>query len=613
MNSREYPKRWHLGHPPAAPPARSLTLPVRRHKLSPPVRPVPALSREHSPKANFCEGCGTPLKGATPADPDLNDEVADLRRALSHALEQQTATSEILRVISSSPTDVQPVFDTIVRSALRLCNGATAAVFRMDGGILHHPANYGGSPEALSAARARYPRPVGMDSIPGIAILTRSEYEVPDTEAPAALEMSRETGRLLGIRSLFAVPILREDDAVGAIVVTRREPGGFAATDISLLKTFADQAVIAIENVRLFTELQASNRELTTALDTQTATSDILRVISQSQTDVQPVFDAIVRNAVRLCGALQGGVYRFDGELVHSVAHDGYTPEQLQQWRATWPKPVTAPSFACQAIKTRSPVRIRDFETAPELALHSPETVANLRARGSRSVLAVPMFRQNEVIGAISLAHREVDTFSDAHLELLKTFADQAVIAVENVRLFKELEARTAELTRSVGELTALGEISQVLSSTLDLETVLTTIVSRAVQLSGLDGGVVFEYDDSTEEFVHRAATETGGTLAEARRTTRVRRGEGMVGQTAITLEPAQVPDIRGPADRVSRRVPQSPRQLPSRGGRTAPDLRHPVRAGHSECAALPRDRGQEPSARSRESAQVRISGQYVP
>src|SRR5712671_3664424 len=513
----------------------------------------PRCQHEHSPKANFCEGCGTPLKGATPADPDLNDEVADLRRALSHALEQQTATSEILRVISRSPTDVQPVFDTIVRSALRLCNGATAAVFRMDGGILHHPANYGGSPKALSAARARYPRPVGMDSIPGIAILTRSEYEVPDTEAPAALEMSRETGRILGIRSLFAVPILREDDAVGAIVVTRREPGSFAATDISLLKTFADQAVIAIENVRLFTELQASNRELTTALDTQTATSDILRVISQSQTDVQPVFDAIVRNAVRLCGALQGGVYRFDGELVHSVAHDGYTPEQLQQWRATWPKPVTAPSFACQAIKTRSPVRIRDFETAPELALHSPETVANLRARGSRSVLAVPMFRQNEVIGAISLAHREVDTFSDAHLELLKTFADQAVIAVENVRLFKELEARTAELTRSVGELTALGEISQVLSSTLDLETVLTTIVSRAVQLSGLDGGVVFEYDDSTEEFVHRAATETGGTLAEARRTTRVRRGEGMVGQTAITLEPAQVPDITEPGAYDSR------------------------------------------------------------
>src|SRR5712664_3298362 len=135
--------------------------------------------------------------------------------------------------------------------------------------------------------------------------------------------------RALGIRSLFAVPILREDDAVGAIVVTRREPGGFAATDISLLKTFADQAVIAIENVRLFTELQASNRELTTALDTQTATSDILRVISQSQTDVQPVFDAIVRNAVRLCGALQGGVYRFDGEMILLAANANF-PDELR-------------------------------------------------------------------------------------------------------------------------------------------------------------------------------------------------------------------------------------------------------------------------------------------
>src|SRR5882724_13250074 len=251
-----------------------------------------------------------------------------------------------------------------------------------------------------------------------------------------------------------------------------------------------------ITKAALLARVETLEKALADSLEQQTATSEILRTISRSPTDVQPVFDTIVRNAVRLCGALQKGVYRFDRELVHSMAHDGYTPEQLQQWRATWPKPVTAPSFACQAIKTRSPVRIRDFETAPELALHSPETVANLRARGSRSVLAVPMFRQNEVFGAISLAHREVDTFSDAHLELLKTFADQAVIAVENVRLFKELEARTAELTRSVGELTALGEVGQAVSSSLDLETVLTTIVARAVELTGVDGGVVFEYDE---------------------------------------------------------------------------------------------------------------------
>jgi len=256
------------------------------------------------------------------------------------------------------------------------------------------------------------------------------------------------------------------------------------------------------------------------------------------------VFDTIVRNAVRLCGASHGGVYRFDGALVHSVAHDGYTPDQLRQWRATWPKPGTAVNLACRAIETRGPIRIRDYETVPDLALFSPETVANMRARGSRSVLAVPMFRQGEVIGAISLAHRDADAFGDTHLELLKTFAAQAVIAIENARLLKELEERTHELTRSVDQLTALGEVGRAVSSTLDLETVLTTIVSRAVQLSELDGGVVFEYDAAAEELVHRVATETGGVLAETRRATRVRKGEGVVGQTAITLEPAQLPDI---------------------------------------------------------------------
>src|SRR5712671_3570785 len=326
----------------------------------------PRCQHEHSPKANFCEGCGTPLKGATPADPDLNDEVADLRRALSHALEQQTATSEILRVISRSPTDVQPVFDTIVRSALRLCNGATAAVFRMDGGILHHPANYGGSPKALSAARARYPRPVGMDSIPGIAILTRSEYEVPDTEAPAALEMSRETGRILGIRSLFAVPILREDDAVGAIVVTRREPGGFAATDVALLETFADQAVIAIENVRLFTELQASNRELTTTLDQQTATAEILQVISSSPTDAQPVFDALVRAAVRLCHAVQSNVQLFDGQLMHYVAQHNIAPAAMEAVHHLYPMPPNRSQTASRAILDRAVIHVPDVLDDPE-------------------------------------------------------------------------------------------------------------------------------------------------------------------------------------------------------------------------------------------------------
>jgi two-component system NtrC family sensor kinase len=194
----------------------------------------PRCQQENPTSHKFCRECGTPLS-RPPTSGSPRASYAELERALTEAREQQTATGEILRVISSSPTDVQPVFDTIVRSALRLCSGATTAVFRIDRGMLHQPANYGGSPKALAAARARYPRPVGTDSIPGIAILARSEYEVPDTEDPSAVEMSRDTGRILGIRSLFAVPMLRDGEAVGAIVVTRQEPGRFAATEVSLL------------------------------------------------------------------------------------------------------------------------------------------------------------------------------------------------------------------------------------------------------------------------------------------------------------------------------------------------------------------------------------------
>jgi signal transduction histidine kinase len=194
----------------------------------------------------------------------------------------------------------------------------------------------------------------------------------------------------------------------------------------------------------LFKELEASNHELTAALDKQTATADILGVISRSQTNAQPVFETIVQNAVRLCGAIQGGVYRFDGELVHAVAHEGFTPQQLEGWRRNFPRPVTGPGTINLAIRTRTAVRIDDIETDPSIM--SSGTVANLRSRSSRSTLAVPMIRQGDVIGAIALAHREVAAFSNAHVELLQTFANQAVIAIENVRLFKELEAANREL-----------------------------------------------------------------------------------------------------------------------------------------------------------------------
>jgi signal transduction histidine kinase len=417
--------------------------------------------------------------------------------------------------------------------------------------MVHHLANYGASPEALAVTRSWYPRPVEMDSTPGMAILTRSVVQVPDIEDPSAGEVVRQIGRGLGFRSSVGVPMLREGDAVGAIIVNRREPGRFSDAEVELVKTFADQAVIAVENVRLFKELEARNGDLTTALDTQTATSDILRVISRSQADVQPVFDAIVTSAVRLLRAHSGSLTRLVGDQIELAALTSTDNAGDANLRETFPRSLhSAGSSIAHAIRDRAPLNVTDTEVDPR----RPEAFrAMARARGYRSQVVVPLLRHGEAIGAIAVTRREPGGFTDDEIALLKTFTDQAVIAIENARLLTELQARTQELSRSVSELRALGEVGQAISSTLDLKTVLTTIVSRAVQLSGLDGGVVFEYDEGTEEFVDRAATETGGTLAEARRTTRVRRGEGVVGQTAITLEPAQVPDITVPGAYDSR------------------------------------------------------------
>src|SRR2546425_7634462 len=216
-----------------------------------------------------------------------------------------------------------------------------------------------------------------------------------------------------------------------------------------LVAANAEQAVIAVETVRVLTAVQKNDSALmgvegqvTESLEQQTATSEILRVISESPTEAQPVFETIVRNAVRLCGGEHGGVYRFDGQLVHSVAHDGFTPEELEAWQKTWPRPVTAASAACLAIRAKNLVRIADIEASPELSDLSAEARANLRERGSRSVVAVPMRRHDDVIGVIAITHRQVDGFSDAHVDLLKTFADQAVIAIENVRLYTEIDVK---------------------------------------------------------------------------------------------------------------------------------------------------------------------------
>jgi two-component system, NtrC family, sensor kinase len=309
-------------------------------------------------------------------------------------------------------------------------------------------------PGALVEAWQR-PQVFGPHTGVARAVTERGPVHIADMTADPAYgqrdPIRVQTVERLGARTGLFVPMLKEGTPVGVIVTWRREVQAFSESHIQLLSTFADQAVIAIENVRLFTELGARNRDLTETLEQQTATSEILRVISSSPTDVQPVCDIIAANTLKLCDAHVNAVTLYDGELLHLVALANVNPEGAEALRQAYPRRADWGHGGGRAVSTRAVVQIPDVLTDRVYELKSEQ-----QAAGYRSVLAVPMLRDGEPIGAISLGRREPRPFSDKQIALVKTFADQAVIAIENVRLFRELRARTAELTRSVEQLTAL-------------------------------------------------------------------------------------------------------------------------------------------------------------
>jgi GAF domain-containing protein len=468
----------------------------------------------------------------------LFTELETRNRDLTTALDQQTATSEILRVISRSPTDVQPVFDAIARSATRLCEGVRTLMCTFDGELIRLAAYHNATPEALESARTElFPLRPRHELPFARAILNRAVVHVPDVDLEPG--PTPEFLRQASVRSALCAPLLRDGHAIGVIAVSRSEPRPFSDAQIELLRTFADQAVIAIENVRLFKELEARNRDLTQALDQQTATSEILRVISSSPTDVQPVFDAIVSSGRRLCHAEQCSLVGFDGETLTLLATNATSPEAQEAMSRAFPYRANRMGITGRAVLDRRVHHIPDVMEDREYGFKHTATAADFRA-----ALAIPMFREADVIGVLLANRAAPGPFSEAQLTLLQTFADQAVIAIENVRLFKELEARTQDLTRSVGELRALGEVGQAISSTLNLDTVLATIVARAIELSGTDAGTIWEYEPTREEFHLRAACNLEDDIAGVLRATPLRRGEGTVGRLADTRAPIQVADI---------------------------------------------------------------------
>ena len=399
-----------------------------------------------------------------------------LFKELKESSEQQTATSEILGVIASSPTDIQPVLDTVAANAARLCEATDAQIRLVEGDGIRLVASFGTLP-------APEFRPTSLRTPSSRALRNRETVHVHDLLEASKTEFPESESARFGVRTFLATPMLREGSPIGVISIRRTEVRPFSERQIKLLETFAAQAVIAIENVRLFKELEQRNRDLTEALEQQTATSEILRVIASSPTDIQPVLDVVAESAARLCEAADANIYRIDGAGYRLVAAYGSMPT-VDRDR---PRPLIRGLPPGRAMIDRTAVHVVDV-SSPAGQAEFPEAWTFAQADGVRTGLAVPLLREGVAIGAIFIRRTEVRPFSEKQIALLKTFADQAVIAIENVRLFKELQERNAELREALEHQTATSEVLGIISrSPTDVQPVLDAIVESAARVCGIE------------------------------------------------------------------------------------------------------------------------------
>ena len=375
----------------------------------------------------------------------LVEEAQARKRELSEAQEQQIATAEVLRVISSSPDNLEPVFRTILANTVRLCEAKFGNLFLLDGDafrivVMHN------APPAYAEERRRVPlsRP-DPTSFFGRALRTKRPVQIadlreePDGSDSGAISTGAKLAKLAGARTTLAVPTVKEQELVGAIIIYRQEVRPFTAKQIELVSNFAAQAVIAIENTRLLNELRQRTSDLGEALEQQTATSEVLRVISSSPGELEPVFQTMLANAMKVCEAKLGFMNRYDGDTWKIVAVHGAVPaytEYLQQQGYRRPGPETV---VARIASTKQTVQVVDLPASRGYLERDPVVVAAVERGGVRTILGVPMLKEEGLIGAIILYRQEVRPFTEKQIELLTNFAAQAVIAIENTRLLNEL------------------------------------------------------------------------------------------------------------------------------------------------------------------------------
>ena len=469
----------------------------------------------------------------------LLGELQARTRDLEESLEYQTATSDVLQVISRSTFDLQPILDTVAKTAARLCEAEMVLIHRRDGEVYRLAVSLGFPPE-FSAFLKIHPITPTRGSIAGRVALEGCLVQIADCASDpeyglsAAVEVAKQ-------RTALGVPLLRENAPIGIIVLARTRVEPFTERQIELVRTFADQAVIAMENARLLGELQARTRDLEELLEYQTATSDVLNVISRSTADVQPVLDTVAETACRLCGADVGAISIREGEVYRYVSAFALDAEYwpIRRQRTVVPGRET---LAGRVLLEGRVVHVADILADPDYSW--PENVA----AGRRTILGVPLLREGAVIGTIGLARKRVEPFTERQIELVRTFADQAVIAIENARLLGELQARTRDLEESLEYQTATSDVLNVISgSSFDIQPVFDTITATAQRLCGSDDASIIMREGEVYHYV--SSTSRPEYWAILRRRTVVPGRHSVAGRVALEGRVVHVSDITADPD----------------------------------------------------------------